>query len=227
MTMPREKDLKRLVRARMAKTGEAYTAARAQILRKSTPPSKAPSPDYAALAGMADEAVNEKTGRTWEQWVRTLDRHDAATMAHREIAMLVSVTYKVPEWWSQTVTVGYERIKGLRVRGQHRDGTYDASKSRTYAVPVATLFDAWADTALRNRWLDGTTVKVRSATAPKAMRLLWPDGSVVIAGFTAKGDAKSSVALAHTRLPDRETATRLKQYWSERFDALGDVLARR
>ena len=32
--MPRNKDLKRLVRARMKKTGEAYTSARAQILKK-------------------------------------------------------------------------------------------------------------------------------------------------------------------------------------------------
>ena len=32
--MPRDKDLKRLVRARMTKTGESYTAARAQITRK-------------------------------------------------------------------------------------------------------------------------------------------------------------------------------------------------
>jgi hypothetical protein len=33
MTMPRQKDLKRLVRARMKKTGEAYTTARSQILK--------------------------------------------------------------------------------------------------------------------------------------------------------------------------------------------------
>src|SRR5512134_2636579 len=35
-TVPRNKDLKRLVRARMTKTGEAYTAARAHIIRKTT-----------------------------------------------------------------------------------------------------------------------------------------------------------------------------------------------
>ena len=35
--MPRNKDLKRLVRARMRKTGEDYTAARARILEKSAP----------------------------------------------------------------------------------------------------------------------------------------------------------------------------------------------
>ena len=29
------------------------------------------------------------------------------------------------------------------------------------------------------------------------------------------------------KLPDKETATRLKQYWSEKLDALGDVLSER
>jgi hypothetical protein len=29
----------------------------------------------------------------------------------------------------------------------------------------------------------------------------------------------------HTKLRDRDTANRLKQYWSERFDALAEVLA--
>ena len=246
MTMPRDKDLKRLVRARMQKTGEAYTAARAQVLRKRTAkraraaaspgtprltpsgkPARTVTPDYATLAGMKDAVIAEKTGRTWAEWVETLDRHGAAQMPHRDIAALASKEYGVGAWWTQAVTVGYERIKGLRVRGQRRDGTYEASKSRTFNVPVAELFDAWADAPVRKRWLDAAGAKVRSATAPKAMRILWPDGSVVIAGFTAKGPAKSSVAIAHTKLPDRETANQLKGYWAERFDALADVLRSR
>jgi hypothetical protein len=242
MTMPRDKDLKRLVRARMTKTGEAYTAARAQIIKKSrakTLPSPstatprvarvpAPTPiDYAGLAGMSDAVIEEKTGRTWEQWARTLDGHDAAEMAHRDIAALVHATYGVPDWWTQTVTVGYERIKGLRARGQRRDGTYEASKSRTFNVPVTTLFEGWADASLRRRWLNGESVKVRTAIAPKSMRLGWADGSIVVVLFTAKGKTKSAVALAHTKLPDRETVDRLKQYWSERLDALGELLAER
>lgn len=220
--MPRNKDLKRLVRARMTKTGEAYTAARSQILRKSATPRPQ---DYASLAGMADAAVEEKTGRSWEQWVRTLDKHDASAMAHRDIARLVSGTYKVQDWWSQTVTVGYERIKGLRVRGQRRDGTYEASKSRTYNVSVKALFEGWADAAVRTRWLAEPNARVRSSTAPKAMRIVWPDGSVVLVGFMAKGDNKSSVAVAHTKLPDRDAVNQRKQYWAGRLDALGDILA--
>ena len=233
--MPREKDLKRLVRARMKKTGEAYTAARAQILRKPrrktqrpaesvprlTTPSAPTAQDFTELAGMSDAVITEQTGRSWEEWVRTLDGHDAVKLPHSEIAMLVSTEYKVRPWWTQAVTVGYERIKGLRARGQRRNGAFETSKSRTFSVPVATLFDAWADAKVRRRWLDEPAVKVRTATAPKSMRLGWPDGTIVAVWFVPKGASKSSVALAHQKLPDREAADRLKQYWTERLDLLG------
>jgi uncharacterized protein YndB with AHSA1/START domain len=123
------------------------------------------------------------------------------------------------------VTVGYERIKGLRARGQRRDGTYEASKSRTFGVPVATLFNAWADAKVRGQWLKESGVKVRTATPPKSMRLGWPDGTIVAVGFTPKGGSKSAVALAHTKLPDQETANRLREQWSAWLDALGEVVA--
>ena len=237
--MPRDKDVKRLVRARMQKTGEAYTTARAHVLRKprrTVRPMAAPErlttrpadPDPAALAataGMKDAAVREKTGRGWAEWVRTLDAHDAHTLAHNEIAKIVSTTYDVPSWWTQTVTVGYERIKGLRVRGQQRNGTFGMTISRTFNVPVATLFDAWANAATRRRWLGATGLKVRTSTAPKTMRLGLSDGTILAVGFTAKGPGKSSVALEHPGLPDRETAARIKQQWAEWLAALRTALA--
>jgi hypothetical protein len=235
MTMTRDKDLKRLVRTRMKKTGEAYAAARAQITKKSKPKTRSTAAaaavsttsaeDYATLAGMSDAAIKEKTGCAWQRWVNTLDALGAEQMSHRDIAAMVNEKWKVDGWWSQTVTVGYERIKGLRARGQRRDGTYEASKSRTFNVPVTTLFDAWANASIRKRWLDGADVKVRTATAPKSMRLGWSDGTIIAVGFIPKGKSKSSVAVQHTKLPDRETADRLKKYWSEQLDALSDLIS--
>ena len=238
--MPTNKDLKRLVRARMHKTGEAYTTARAHIVRTPTtkPASRtataslssvsavaaANSQNYAELAGISDAAIKEKTGCTWEKWVYALDRRGAQSMSHRDIAALVREKYKVGNWWSQTVTVGYERIKGLRARGQDRDGTYEASKSRTFNVPVTKLFEAWADPSIRRRWLKDPGVKVRTSTAPKTMRLGFPDGAVAAVGFTSKGRSKSSVALEQTRLRDRDEAERVKKEWSDRLDALAEVL---
>ena len=230
--MPQNKDLKRLVRARMKKTGEAYTTARAQIIKKpktrtsTTTRSRAAvgaAIDYASIAGMSDEKIKEKTGCTWERWVYALDRKGADKMSHSEIADLVKTKYKVPDWWTQTVTVGYERIKGLRVRGQRRDGSYEATKSRTFNVPVDQLFEAWSDAAKRRRWLD-QPVKIRTATEPKSMRVGWSDGNIVAVGFYPKGKSKSSLAVQHPKLPDKETADRLKKYWSERLDELAKVL---
>ena len=215
--MTKNKDLKRVVRARMNKTGESYTAARANI-------AKTPRPiDYAKLAGMSNDVIKEKTGCTWDKWVKSLDYHGAEKMTHREIADLVSGKYKVPAWWTQTVTVGYERIKGLRARGQRRDGSFEATKSRTFNVPVQELFDAWNNTRTRKRWLD-SDVKIRTATSPKSMRITWSDGNIVAVGFYPKGEAKSSVAVQHPKLADRATADSLKAYWSERLDALGEIL---
>lgn len=229
--MTQNKDLKRIVRARMKKTGESYTTARAQITRKPKTKSSAAEvrlavakTDYAKLAGMSDAVIKEKTGCTWEKWVKSLDYYGAEKMSHREIAALVSEKYKVPSWWTQTVTVGYERIKGLRARGQRRDGTYEASKSRTFNVPIETLFNAWADSDNRKKWLSGATVKSRSATKPKYLRLDWNGNTIVAVGFLPKGESKSSVAVQHAKLPDRETADHLKKYWSDQLDNLAGYL---
>ena len=72
--------------------------------------------------------------------------------------------------------------------------------------------------------LDADGVKLRTATAPKSMRLGWNDGGIIAINFMTKGRSKSAVALSHTKLPDKATAERLKKYWGERLDALGQML---
>ena len=226
--MTRDKDRKRIIRSRMKKTGESYTAARAQIISKANQQEpRVRRVDHAVLAGMSDDAIAKKTGRTWQQWARTLDADGAAAQPHREIATLVHTKYGIGDWWAQTVTVGYERIKGLRDRGQRRGGGYEVNKSKTFNVPVATLFKAWADDGTRRRWLDGHDAKIRTATAPKSLRLQWPDGTIIVAGFTAKGETKSAVAVTHTKLRDRHAADETRKFWTARLDDLGSLLTRR
>jgi hypothetical protein len=227
--MPTNKDFKRLVRGRMRKTGEAYTTARAHLLEQKPLPtvstSSSPRPnDYAKLAGQSDAILKEKTGCTWERWVKALDRSKAYTWPHREIAKHVQERYKVPGWWAQTVTVGYERIKGLRAVGQRRDGSFEANKSRTFAVPLARLYRAFEDPRVRARWLPNVDLTVRTATREKSMRITWPDRTSLAVGFMAKGNGKSQVALQHTKLPEKAAATRIKEYWAERLDDLATVL---
>lgn len=234
--MPKQKDLKRLTRARMQKTGESYTAARAQILKKGSareprprtarPPSTPPVPgaDYARVAGMSNEAVRAKTGRTWKQWVRALDAVGAASLSHREIARHMNEILNGNPWWAQTVTVGYERIKGLRDVGQRRGGLYEANKSKTFPVPVAVLYRTFRDVRVRGRWLPDAPLTVRSAAPEKSMRAVWKDGTPVQFTFSAKGPKKSAVSIQHGKLPNKAAMEKKKRFWGERLAAAGEIL---
>lgn len=220
--MPKNKDLKRLVRARMTKTGESYTAARARITKSGR--RTEPTAGWPELAGTSDETIHEKTGRTWAEWVAALDAIGASAMTHTEIARHVHESHGVPGWWSQTVTVGYERIRGLRATHQRRDGEFEAGKSKTFAVPVSTLYAAFAEKRRRDRWLEGIDLRVRTATKDKSMRITWPDATSVELYFTDKGPAKSAVTVQHRKLASAEAVAQSKAFWAERLAALAETL---
>jgi hypothetical protein len=224
--MPTDKDFKRLVRGRMQKTGESYTAARAHLRKSPAAVVRTPitPAEYAKLAGRSDAILKERTGCTWERWVKALDREKAYTWPHRDIATHVREKYKIPGWWAQGVAVGYERIKGLRAVGQRRGGLFEAGKSKTFPVPVARLYDAFSDARKRRRWLPDVDLTIRTATREKSMRITWPDRTSVEVGFMSRGAGKSQVALVHTKLPDRAAVTGKKEYWAERLTELGNLL---
>ncbi len=72
--MTEHKSFKRLVRARMEKTGESYTATRAQLLAGET----TQEGDQPTLA-TSDDAIRQRTGRGWEEWFDLLDGWGAAS----------------------------------------------------------------------------------------------------------------------------------------------------
>lgn len=123
------------------------------------------------------------------------------------------------------MTVGYQRIKGLREQGQRRSGEYEASKSRTLPVSLTKLYRAFSQPRLQSQWLPDMTLAVRSATPNKYIHITWEDGTSVDAGFTSKARSKAQVAVQHRKLQSKEAANRMKQYWTERLDALAEMLA--
>jgi hypothetical protein len=219
--MTRHRSFKRLVRARMEKTGESYAAARARLLAAEEPTEGA-EPTLAT----SDDAIRDRTGRGWEEWFDLLDDWGAAERPHREVARWVAEQQGVDPlaWGAQAVTFSYERTRGLRAAGEHADG-FAITATKTVAVPVDRLYDAFVDEALRAKWLPEDELRVRTATKPKSARFDWGDGTTrVNVGFVAKGDEKSSVAVAHERLADGEEAERMKAFWRGRMVALKELL---
>jgi len=212
--MTTQQSFKRRIRARMEKTGESYTAARAQLLPD-------PEPEYEPQ--YSDESVRRNTGRGYREWFAALDEWGAAERPHGEIARWLSDEFGIPGWWCQNVTVEYERARGLRPLRGDRDGTHNVSASKTIGVPAARLFEAVTDAALLDRW----QLRLRTALPARTARFDYEDGPTrVVLGFTAKGEARSTVAVSHERIADAESADRLKDMWRERLAELKAALER-
>jgi hypothetical protein len=176
------------------------------------------------INGIGDEAVRAKTGKTWGQWIATLDKAGARTMEHAEIASLLHDKFGVPGWWTQMVTVGYEQSIGKRVPRQKADG-FAASASKTLNVSAATAFKAFNDPRKRASWL-ADELTIRKATAPKSLRIICEDGKTHLdVNIYAKGDDKAQVTLQHTKLANAREAARMKKCWGEALRRLQETLA--
>ena len=216
--MTAHKSFKRLVRSRMEKTGESYTAARARLLAGD-------EPQRISLA-TSDEAIRERTGRGWEEWFDLLDEWGAADKTHREIARWLAGRQGIHPlaWNAQAIAGSYERARRGRQVGQHEDG-FTVTATKTVAVPVERLYAAFVDSSLRERWLPDGELRERTVIEPRSARFDWGDGATrVHVAFAAKGDAKSTAALSHERLPDGAEAERMKTFWRERVAGLKEVL---
>jgi hypothetical protein len=216
--MTTQRSFKRLVRSRMEKTGESYTAARAQLLSGA-------EPQRISLA-TSDETIRERTGRGWEEWFDLLDDWGAADKTHREIARWLAGQQGIHPlaWNAQAIAGSYERSRRGRQVGQHEDG-FTVTATKTVAVPVERLYDAFVDASLRAAWLPDGELRERTATKPRSARFDWGgDGTRVHVSFAAKGEAKSTAALSHERLRDGAEAERMKAFWRERVAGLKAVL---
>ena len=124
--MTRQKSFKSRIRTRMTKTGESYSAARRYLV--SSPPTSSlevsvEEPEQSPVEmPTADAALIRATGHGYNHWFRLLDAWDATSHNHTEIARWLASEHGVPGWWTQAITVGYERARGLRAVGQQASG---------------------------------------------------------------------------------------------------------
>lgn len=218
--MTEQKARKREIRTRMAKTGERYTAARRNVAKPKPLPPRVAEPE------VSDAAVRKSTGKTWDQWFRILDAWEGANHTHSEIARHLHVEQGVNGWWAQSVTVGYERARGMRAPHQRPDG-FCAYVSKTFPVEAERLERAFADARQRNRWLERGTLTARPSKAQTSLRFDFREGPTrTLVFFDSKGPSKATASIQHERLPDREAVEEMRAFWKERFKHLAQVLTK-
>ena len=224
--MTAHKSFKRLVRSRMEKTGESYTAARA-ILLAAGEPERGSAPRILATS---DETIRRRTGRGWEEWFDLLDTWDAESLGHTEIARRVGEQPGVPGWYAQAVAMSYERARGLRAIGQRTgsDG-FVAGVSKTIAASAEDVFAAFADPSMRAGWLGDLVLSERTLSQPKTTaRYDVGDGPTrLFVTVEHKGPAKSTIVVEQWRLADAAEREDRKDYWRRKLATLKTELEAR
>jgi uncharacterized protein YndB with AHSA1/START domain len=178
------------------------------------------------LAGIGSDAVRKRTGMGWAQWLKVLDKAGGWRMAHRDLALYVHRKHRIPGWWAQMITVGYEQARGKR-QVHEKVGGFEISGSKTVAARLTRLYRAWATPAARRRWLSKPNFTIRKARANKSMRITWGDGRTSLdVNFYPKGKSKSLVAVQHGKLASAKDAARMKKFWAGQLEKLKQIVER-
>lgn len=214
--MTRQESFKRRIRARMEKTGEKYNAARRALIEKASA-----GEDWVSQPETSDDAVREATGRGWEEWRRILDAWPGDVKDHRAMARFVQEEHGVDGWWSQTVTVGYERITGLRLPYQRPDGTFTVGKSRTVTVDATALREMLLDPAGRRDLFPGHDTELRSRPTTRDPRVRIGPGTALFT-LDQLDDGRVKVTVTHEKLPDPGQVELWKEYWSDWLEAVDE-----
>ena len=171
-----------------------------------------------------DEAVVAKTGRTWDEWFAVLDGASAAKMAHRDIAATLHEHFGVPGWWAQTVTVEYERARGMRDVHQTTRG-YEVSVSRTIEAAPDGVWAAMTQPPLVARWIN-CPFRDRGSKQARTVRADFDGGtSNLMLGYSDKGIGRTQVGVTQSKLPDHNAVETQRAYWRAAIDRLEALLS--
>jgi hypothetical protein len=185
---------------------------------------------------VSDAIVLERTGRGLDHWFAVLDAFGLAAKGHTAAARHLHHDHGVPGWYTQAITVAYERARGLRAVNQTCRGTFQVSVSRVVPVTVAEAADAIGDTRRRRRWLRGADPGLARAleaafTGPKAggvkikdannaqLRYKW-DGTDVAIYIVGKPKGGASVVADNGKLRDGDHVEQRRAQWKPVLDTL-------
>ena len=173
---------------------------------------------------MADDAIRTGSGRTWDEWFRILDDWGGTQRTHRDIARWLHDEQGVPGWWSQTVTVGYERARGMRARHETTSG-FQVSVQKTIAASGDRIERAFTQTRQRNRWLDVGTLTARKTKPGRSVADFDAvDGSRVTIYLVPKSKDSTAVQVVQTKMASAANVATQRAFWRARLQALAGLL---
>jgi uncharacterized protein YndB with AHSA1/START domain len=194
---------------------------------------------------ISDEAVETRTGKSWAQWFRILDRWGASKKGHKATAVWLHEKYEISPWWSQMITVRHERERGRREKHERPKG-FEISVTRRMEATAPRAFDALSRPSDLSHWFtrgaratlevggaysnrDGDRGRFLALVRPKRIRMSWENelhapGTIVEFTIVRMAGGKIQVGVTHSRLASRTVAETMKEAWAWALDSLRSYL---
>ena len=249
--MTRARALKQAIRTRAARTGERYTTARRHILNslapvaavevpvQATASAAAPAATSKRSAPLSEKKIRERTGHGLDHWFDVLDRFDAVTKKHTATARHLRDAHGVDGWYAQSITVAYERARGVRAAKQRCDGDFEVSVSKMMAAAVPAIVKAMTSPRLRGRLScvdpDLVPALARALAAPASKgfivradglgryRYRW--GSTMVQFYLVpKSSGKVSVVVTNMKLASGEMVEQRRRAWRDFLKSLAELV---
>ena len=169
---------------------------------------------------ISDEKVKAATGRGWMGWFVVLNRMEATSLPHKEVARRLKEEYDAPSWWCQMIAVEYERARGGRKKNERAGGTFAVNVTKVIPAALPELFATATDAKTRKAWFPPGAFEESSKTENKYWRGKWKKTAKLEFGFYAKGDAKSQIALEIGKLDSAEAVEKERAAWKKAMEKL-------
>jgi hypothetical protein len=174
---------------------------------------------------IGDEKVKAATGRNWMGWFVILNRMEATSLPHKEVAKRLKEQHGAPAWWCQMIAVEYERARGGRKKNERAGGTFAVNVTKVMPVALPALFARATDPKSRAKWFPPGAFEETSKTRDKYWRGKWKKGGKLEFGFYAKESDKAQIALEIGKLASADAVEKERAAWKRAFTKLGTLLA--
>ena len=185
---------------------------------------------------VTDEKSREKTGQGLDHWFAVLDGFGGVGKGHSALARHLHDDHGVNGWYSQGITVAYERARGARALNQRMSGDYEVSVTKTVNGDTRAVARAFTDVRRRAKWLSEADSEL-SAALTAALRaksskgfVIRPDGmgryrykwgtTTVQFYLIPKGAGRTSVVVTHLKLESAAALEERRQQWRAALDGL-------
>ncbi|MGB1204072.1 MAG: SRPBCC domain-containing protein [Chitinophagales bacterium] len=179
------------------------------------------------------ETIIEKTGHTLEEWYVLIDEFDGTTKGYKAIVAFLQKQHQLTIWWSQTIAIAYEYMKGIRVANQTEKG-FSFSIRRSVSLPIEKAYFYFTNAHHLSQWLspyldiefkvggrfnfdDIAEITFVKITPNKLIKL---ELKILVEGAISKLDIdflskkqKTTLKITHTQLRSQNEVEEYKAYW--------------